>query len=120
MGRFAAGCRARVILPYQAQYSDAIKMRIGDDLIPGRKDNQWPGWIWCTAPSGKSGWVPERNIYVDGDTCRALVDYDASELTVEIGDELILLEQESGWFWAHKQNGQKGWIPVEHMEIIEV
>jgi hypothetical protein len=120
MDGFVPGSRARVILPYQSQYPDAIVVCKGDALVVGQKDTEWLGWVWCTAPSGKCGWVPQRIISLDGDTCQALVDYDAKELTVAIGDELILFELESGWFLAQTGNGLKGWIPDNHIEMIQV
>lgn len=34
-----------------------------------RRETDWPGWIWCTNDSGKSTWVPESWVQIDGDSC---------------------------------------------------
>ena len=34
-----------------------------------RRETEWPGWIWCTNDSGKSTWVPESWVQIDGDSC---------------------------------------------------
>jgi hypothetical protein len=108
MKAFFPGCEARVIQGYQSQYPDPIVLRIGDVLMTGRNDTQWPGWVWCTAASGKSGWVPEIYLEFCANRCCARVDYDACELTVETGERLKLMLLESGWYWAQKNKRSKG------------
>lgn len=105
----------RVIRAYQASTSDPLLVRKGDILSAGDKTSEWPGWIWCTDPSGKSGWVPENYVSRTGDTCMMLRDYDATELTVESGERLTILDRESGWAWCVNHQDRKGWIPLEHL-----
>jgi len=111
----------RVLADYQAAYSDPITMRIGDELqLNGQKDN-WNNWLWlwCTNQSGKSGWVPECYVKQDGDKGQALFDYDAIELSVSMGDVLLVTQEESGWLWCTNQHEKSGWVPAEHVSIIE-
>jgi uncharacterized protein YgiM (DUF1202 family) len=44
-----------------------------------------------------------------------LRDYDATELTVEPGEEVTILGRESGWGWCVNQQGQKGWVPLDNL-----
>ncbi|MCE1252946.1 MAG: hypothetical protein LWX83_05285 [Anaerolineae bacterium] len=117
MPDFKPGCRAEVKLAYQAVYAQPIQMRAGDSLVPGREDTQYPGWIWCSHPSGRSGWTPLAYISIHGATATALTDYDASELTAAAGEVLTLLSLLNGWYWAEKTDGSAGWIPAEHVTL---
>jgi len=111
----------RVLADYQAAYSDPITMHVGEELqLNGIKDN-WQGWIWlwCTNQAGKSGWVPEGYVEQAGNKGIALFDYDAIELSVSIGEMLSIEKEESGWFWCFTQHGKSGWVPAEHVSIIE-
>src|SRR6476620_5600684 len=49
----------RVLANYQAAYPDPIIVRAGEDLVAGKEDPDYPGWIWCTDRNGKGGWVPD-------------------------------------------------------------
>jgi len=106
------------IQDYQAQYLDPIIVHAGDRLALGRRDAEFPGWVWCTDGRGKSGWVPERIIESHGETGLALSDYSAIELSVRAGEQLALGELESGWYWAANQHGQSGWVPERNIEIL--
>jgi uncharacterized protein YgiM (DUF1202 family) len=105
-----------VIRAYQASTSSPLIVRKGDVLSAGDKTSEWPGWIWCTDPSGKSGWVPEKYVRRAERRCTMLRDYDATELTVEPGEEVTILGRESGWGWCVNQQGLRGWIPLNHIE----
>jgi hypothetical protein len=62
--------------------------------------------------------VPERYLKIEQSQCISLEDYDASELTVELDERLILIQFESGWYWAQKQE-IRGWIPAECVELVD-
>ncbi len=110
--------KGKVIQDYQAQYPDPIAMQKGEAITPGRRDAEWPGWVWCTDIRGKSGWVPEKYIESRGETGRALQDYNAIELTVTAGEDLSLGEFESGWVWATNADQQSGWVPERNIEVL--
>ena len=38
------------------------------------------------------------------------------ELTIDEGQEVIVLEEESGWAWVRTTLGEEGWIPLENMQ----
>lgn len=106
---------ARAIREWQIHYPDPIAFEAGDPVTLGQRDDQWPGWVWCTHSNGKSGWVPEA--YIDTKAGIARRSYTARELPLTIGDTLTLQYEEAGWYWATNQSGQSGWAPASHLEI---
>jgi hypothetical protein len=54
----------RVIAPHKASYPDPISFSPSDRLKLGRRDDQYPGWIWTTIADGKEGWAPESLIHI--------------------------------------------------------
>jgi hypothetical protein len=108
----------RVIAAYQSAHPDPLVIRVGEKLTVGKKESEWSGWVWCAKQNGKGGWVPEKYVELKGDICVARLDYDATELSVDIGDELIMGYEESGWIWCTNQHGQYGWVPADHLEIL--
>ncbi|MCK4596984.1 HIT domain-containing protein [bacterium] len=108
----------RVIFNYQSVYAQPLAVHAGEKLRVGERKSKWSGWVWCTNQKGQSGWVPERYVERSGNSCTARCDYDASELSVHTGEELIVGREESGWIWCTNQKGQSGWVPAENMELI--
>jgi hypothetical protein len=102
----------RALKPWQVHYPDPIRGQAGDRLTLGRPDEEYPGWVWATAPDGRSGWVPESWLRVDGDSGVLLHAYTAAELPLAPGDvvngELVL----NGWLWATNAAGNQGWVPI--------
>lgn len=58
--RFPGGTKGMVRVAYTKPYDDPICVRSGETVtsVPG-KVTDIVGWVWCTGPDGKSGWVPE-------------------------------------------------------------
>jgi hypothetical protein len=108
----------RVIEAYESPYTEPLKMMKGEILTFEEKECEWSGWIWCTNKSGKSRWVPENYLEIHGNTCEVKQDYDAVELSVKVGDELIIEKEEADWFWVSTKEGKKGWVPIRNVEII--
>jgi len=108
----------RVISDYQSAYPDPLIVKDGETVTVGRNDTKWPGFVWCTLSSGKSGWMPERYLDRNGDTGIVNRDYNATELSVGVGEELSIHYAESGWAWCTYQNGQQGWVPLKNVELI--
>ena len=114
--------RYRVIQPHDASYTDPLAARAGDALQCGRVEKgppEWPGWVWCTGPDGRSGWVPEGWLRIDGESSRLLRDYDAVELTAGVGEVLTGSVVAAGWLWAASPRGERGWVPLECLEALE-
>ncbi len=109
--------RARVIRAHAVIYADPISFRAGDTLRLGHRDDEYVGWIWATAADGRAGWVPEEAVASDdAGHGRALRDYTARELAVEIGDEVIVDHALAGWVWVRNAHGDEGWIPESDVE----
>jgi len=103
---------------HRAVYPDPLKVRTGETLRIGEVDEDNGAWAWCTGPSGKGGWMPRAYFEGDGENGTALRDYDATELSVEAGEELTVLEEEGGWVWARDSGGRFGWVPLECVEQV--
>jgi uncharacterized protein YgiM (DUF1202 family) len=109
--------KGKVITNYTSAFSDPLKIRNGEELLLRRKETVWDGWLWCTTDEGKSGWIPESFVDTTGDLGTANRDYDATELTVMVGDELEILEEASSWVWCRDTTGTLGWVPLDNLEI---
>jgi hypothetical protein len=114
---FQSGSVGRVVKEHQTAYHDPITINAGEELGVGETDAEWPGWVWCTNDTGTGGWVPENYIQRRGSKGIALCAYTAKELSIHVGERLILHKAESGWFWAANSLGQSGWVPATHVEI---
>jgi len=107
----------RVISDYKSPYTEPLKIRKGEVLQIRNKESKWSGWVWCMNKDGKERWVPRNYIDPQGNSGIMLQDYEATELTVFIGDELVIEKEESGWVWVSNVEGNKGWIPLEIIKI---
>jgi len=110
--------KCRVMEDYNSPYTEPLLITKGEILSIGEKESEWSGWIWCTNKEGKSRWVPENYLEIDGNIGKANQDYNATELTVSIGEELIIEEEEADWFWVTNQQGKSGWVPIKNVQII--
>lgn len=112
-----AGIPGRAILAWAVTYPDPLTLLAGEAVQTGRRDEEWPGWIWCTKMDGKAGWIPESYLEIDEitQTARALRDYTAQELTIAPDERLLIDQIESGWAWVTNAAGQNGWVPLSHI-----
>lgn len=115
---FETAIKARVIKDYTASDPDPLIICAGEKLQVGQNDTTWPAFVRCWNHQGNGGWVPESFIEREGDVGIAQVDYSAVELTAVSGDNLILQQEVGGWYWALNVQGQIGWIPAEHVELM--
>ena len=106
---------AVVIKSHRSDFPNPLVLKKGEKLMVSSKKTSFAGWIWCTAPDGNSGWVPENFTERVEDGFRMSVDYDATELSVTIGEKLTILSEESDWIWCINSKNQKGWIPLENV-----
>ena len=106
----------RVISAYQSAYPDPLVIRAGEEVTIEEKESEWRSWVWCTSRSGKSGWIPERYVERKREKSIVLHDYEGTELTVNVGEELTVGREESGWIWCTNRKGQSGWVPADHVE----
>ncbi len=116
--RLEAGQQARAIADYEAAYPHPIAIAAGERLVVGRRDQEWPSFVWCTNCEGRAGWVPESYLGRQGDVGVARCDYTARELTVSAGQLLTVERAEGGWVWATDQAGQSGWVPEKVLAAV--
>lgn len=114
----------QVTMSYAAQYADPIAVRAGEIVVVSDQIDHWRDrlewvWIWCTGPDGRAGWVPDAYIERAGAHPTIRRDYDATELTVETGEEVIVKGEESGWLRCVTSRGAQGWIPAENVALRE-
>lgn len=109
----------RVILKRETFYPDPLEVVEGDRVTVGERDEEWTGFLWCVSPGGKDGWVPENYVEHSGDVGVMRCEYTAGELTISVGEELALHKSESGWYWTTNKEGESGWVPANHIELIE-
>lgn len=103
----------RAVKPWKVVYTDPVCGVVGDRFALGRRDDEYPGWVWATSADGRAGWLPESWLRVEGESGVLLCHYTAAELPLEPGDvisgELVL----NGWLWAINTVGQEGWVPLD-------
>jgi hypothetical protein len=109
----------RVVKAYKTKFTDPLIAHAGESVAVGKRDDKWPGWVWCTNNSGKASWVHES--FIDIHEGRAIFreDYSAQELDVKVGDMLTMLRETGGWFWCKTSRGIFGWIPAEVAVILD-
>jgi hypothetical protein len=107
-----------VIKAHTTDFPNPLILKAGDILKTEPKKTEWPGWVWCTEKDGNSGWIPANYLEIENNTARMRCDYNATELTAQIGDILNVLDEESSWYWCVTPRGSKGWIPKDNVEPI--
>ena len=110
---------ARVIAPYQPQYADPIRVRGGEMLRVGPEDTAFHGWKWCTAGDGRSGWVPVELLSGPGPDASIVQDYSAQELSVGVGETLVIEEARHAWLFVRNAKNERGWIPASHVMTLD-
>lgn len=107
------------ITPHRSNYPDPIRLEAGDRVALGRIDDQYPGWVWVTSPSGNEGWAPESLIQIDRPGSGLVTDaYTARELDTRTGDRLSCTSELNGWLWVQNENGETGWVPRETVQFL--
>jgi uncharacterized protein YgiM (DUF1202 family) len=104
-----------VVAAYESAYTEPLVFSAGEAVAVSEKESEWSGWLWCTNRAGKSRWVPEKYVKRTGAACVLLCDYEATELSVSVGEALTMEKEESGWIWCTNQAGQSGWVPADHV-----
>lgn len=111
MKRYMTNVRCRVVNDYVAQYNAPIRASAGQGVTIIRYDDQYPAWVWCKGPGRKEGWVPVAFLYVCGSEAVLLPNYDAAELGVRAGEEVLAGEDLGGWTLVTDDEKRTGWIP---------
>ncbi len=101
----------RVVESRARDHIEPIHFRVGDDLVVGHRNQQYPAFVWCATEYGLHGWVPEE--YLEMATAKeavALRDYDAGQLTVVEGEMLDVIDGVPGWLRCRNTSGVTGWV----------
>jgi hypothetical protein len=110
------GVRFRVIKPHRPESEDWVSLKKGAKLRFERRPTEWEGWIWCSSSEGRTAWVPESWVNLEGAVCVMVKDYVSREISVDTGDEVDSEFGESGWAWVRTAAGEEGWVPLECLE----
>lgn len=111
--------RVRMTTDHRPRGGPVLRLRAGDTVTVGARDDDWPAWVSCTADDGTVGWIPERYLAheaPDFERASVLHDYNATELAASPGDVLDVLGEEEGWLWCRAANGELGWVPARGTE----
>lgn len=108
--------QCQVIKEYTSHYPNPIKLKKGESISVGARDDEYPGWIRVTTKSGNEGWAPEQYINKDSGQPTATQDYDASELSTTFGETLSVKNIINEWAWVENQFGNCGWVPYKTIE----
>jgi hypothetical protein len=109
--------RVRVFTSCTREQVQEIRIREGDNLSLGHRNQQHPAFVWSATEDGHHGWVPEEYVRVTGGREGvALRDYDSSHLTVVTGEELDVLEQVDDYLLCRNAASVDGWVPASCVE----
>jgi len=108
----------KVIKNHKSEFNVPLVAKKGDTVEGQERETEWDGWIWCRNGAGLQGWVPKKYLESISELghFQFLQDYNARELTVEEGKEVIVLDEESGWAWVRTPLGEEGWLPLENLQ----
>jgi hypothetical protein len=97
-----------------------IRVRAGDSLAVGHRNQQHPAFVWCATEDGHHGWVPEDYIERTGErSAVARREYDSTHLTVSEDEALDVLEQVDDYLLCRNAVGAEGWVPVACVRDLE-
>jgi hypothetical protein len=111
----------KVIKDHKSEFHVPLVAKKGEIVEGQEKETEWEGWLFCRHESGIHGWVPKsylESVWESG-RFQFLRDYNARELTVDQGQEVIVLDEESSWAWARTLLGEEGWIPIENLQDLK-
>lgn len=96
---------------YEERNTRALHLTAGQEVTSGPADTTWPGWIWASDSSGRSGYVPAQILEPLGeDRWAAMEEFDPTVLKLQRGDEVTSLKQIHGWHWCRSENCDQGWV----------
>jgi uncharacterized protein YgiM (DUF1202 family) len=108
----------KVIKDHRSEFHHPLIAKKGEIVEGQERETEWEGWLWCRDSSGFQGWVPKKYLESTSKSghFQFLRDYNARELTIDKGQEVIVMDEESGWGWVRTTLGEEGWIPLENLQ----
>lgn len=113
----ALPAKATVIKAYESEYTEPLVMSKGSEVTIMKRESEWPGWIWCQTKAGDRRWVAKAYLIIDGNRGILNRDYEATELTAQIGDMVKAIFEEAGWVWCESKTDNRGWLPVSNLHF---
>jgi Variant SH3 domain len=100
--------RVVVIEAHEIPQRPPLSLAAGDVVAVGRRDDDWPAFVFVTAARG-SGWVPSRYVAVETGHAVVVTAYDTTELPTRVGETLDVVgrDDESGWLWCRSADGRE-------------
>lgn len=84
----------------------------GMRLKVGSTDRVWAGWVGVVAEDGRFTYIPESRIRMEADGSAVVKEkFDATDLSVRQGENIVSLMEVDGWHWARGPRGAEGWLP---------
>ena len=105
----------QVVQGHESEFPHPLVVPAGTTLETERRSTVHSGWIWCRDSAGTSAWVPESFLEIEDGIAVLTVDYDSTELTVEPGVVVGVLDEVAGWAWCRTEDGRLGWLPIENL-----
>jgi len=110
----------RVTTPCTREQIQEIRMRAGDSVAVGHRNQQHPAFVWCATEDGHHGWVPEDYLSMTGaHSAVARRDYDSTHLTAGEAEDLEVLERVDDYIFCRNATGVEGLVPVACVSGLE-
>jgi len=109
--------KCRVTQEYESPYPNPIEFFKGEHVEIGDEftdDPDWKNWVWCKGKTNQA-WVPIQYLTIKEGKGIFNRNYNALELSVKIGEELIVYEEINGFGMAEKADGTEGWVPLKNL-----
>ncbi|MCX6363080.1 MAG: SH3 domain-containing protein [Actinobacteria bacterium] len=111
--------RMRVTTSRVSDHIDDVRLRAGDSIAVGHRNQQYPEFVWCATEDGHHGWAPEECLEMQSPSSAvALRDYAAAHLTVSRGEIVETLEQVGSWVFCRNASGRSGWVRSDALEEV--
>lgn len=110
-----------MIKSHESEFRVPLIASKGEVVDGQERKTEWEGWLWCRTSSGVQGWVPKPYLEPTSESgqFQFLRDYNARELTIDEGQEVIVMEEASEWAWVRTTLGEEGWIPLENLQDLD-
>jgi hypothetical protein len=111
--------RVRVTKSRARDHIENIRFQAGAYLVVGRRNLQYPEFVWCATEDGQAGWVPEMRFEMTGPgEAIATSAHDAAQLTVVKDEILEVVARTDSWWLCRNSSGAEGWVPAGSLEPV--